>query len=115
MTSFLRFALGAFALGCVTHGAQAETGIASIYWEGSTLATGAPFNPSAVLCAHKTLPFHTIVRVTDLDTGRSIDCSIEDRGPYVTGRIIDLSLGASRALGLTVARGLARVSVEIVG
>lgn len=95
--------------------AHAEEGIASIYWQGTHLATGARFNPNEVLCAHKKLPFHTVVRVTDLDTGRSIDCPIKDRGPFIAGRIIDLSLGAANALGLSVAKGLTRVRVELLG
>lgn len=90
---------------------RAETGIGSVYWEGRYVASGARFYPDAVSCAHKTLPLGTTVRVTDLGTGRSISCVINDRGPFVRGRIVDLSRGAARALGMD---GLARVRVEVV-
>lgn len=91
--------------------ALAETGVASWYGpeSGSTMANGKHFYPDRVSCAHKTLPLGTRIRVTDLGTGRSITCIVTDRGPYIRGRIVDLSRGAARALGM---RGLAHVRVE---
>ena len=67
---------------------------------------------NAMTAAHKTLPFGTIVKVTDLDTGRSVRVRINDRGPFIQGRIIDLSRRAAERLGIR-GRGLAKVRVEI--
>ena len=93
--------------------AFAQSGIASYYWEGRSTASGERFNPNAMTAAHPTLPFGTQVRVTDKRTGRSVIVRINDRGPFVRGRIIDLSLGAARALGITAA-GIATVEVAVV-
>jgi rare lipoprotein A len=90
-----------------------ETGIASYYWQPQKLATGGWFNPNAYTAAHKYLPFWTRVRVTRLDNGDSVDVTINDRGPYVAGRIIDLSRAAAQSIGMT-GRGLARVRVTIL-
>jgi rare lipoprotein A len=65
----------------------------------------------ALTCAHPRAPFGTRLRVTDLETGRAVVVTVTDRGPFVPGRIVDLSLGAARALGI-VDRGLAKVRVE---
>jgi len=70
-------------------------------------------NPSAMTAAHKTLPFGTRVRVTDVSTQRSVVVRINDRGPFIKGRIIDLSTAAAQALGI-VGRGIAAVEVEVV-
>ena len=91
--------------------AHAQSGIASIY-EGGKTANGEFARPSAMTAAHKTLPFGTLVRVTNRQSGRSVVVRINDRGPYVQGRIIDLMPAAARAIGCS---GLARVDVEIVG
>ncbi len=88
-----------------------ETGIASYYWQPQRVASGGWFNPNAMTAAHKTLPFGTQVRVTRLDNGNSVTVTINDRGPYVAGRIIDLSRAAAQSLGIT-GQGLARVSVS---
>ncbi len=64
--------------------------------------------------AHKTLPFGTRVRVKHLSSGRSVDVVINDRGPYVAGRIIDLSKAAAGQIGMT-GQGVARVSMEVLG
>ncbi len=87
-----------------------ETGIASVFWEGSRLATGARFYPDEVLCAHRSLALGTVVKVTI--GSRSIECPILDRGPWIKGRILDLSRGAARALGVT--DGLANVRIEVL-
>ncbi len=91
-------------------GSGAETGVASYYWQPQPLASGGRFNPNAMTAAHKTLPFGTRVRVTDKKTGRTVDVTINDRGPYIAGRIIDLSKAAAASLGITD-RGIAPVSV----
>ena len=57
-------------------------------------------NPNAMTAAHKTLPLGSVVRVVDQRTGRSVQVTINDRGPYIKGRIIDLSKGAARQLGM---------------
>ena len=103
---------GALALVCAPVLA-AETGIASFYWHGQKTANGERFNPEGMTAAHRTLRFGTVVRVTDLATGRSVVVRINDRGPFIRGRIIDLSRGAARSLGIT-GRGIAPVRVEIV-
>jgi rare lipoprotein A len=89
-------------------------GMASFYWEPQALASGGRFNPNALTAAHKTLPFGTRVRVTHLGNGRSVEVKINDRGPYVAGRIIDLSKAAAGIIGMT-AQGVARVAVEVLG
>src|SRR4051812_10484069 len=91
----------------------AQTGIASYYWEGRSTASGERFNPNGMTAAHRTLPFGTHVRVTDRKTGRSVVVRINDRGPFIGGRVIDLSLGAARALGITAA-GVASVDIAVV-
>ena len=77
----------------------AEFGVASSYSTGARTANGELFDPFKISAAHRTLPFGTRVTVLDLQTGRSIVVRINDRGPFVKGRIIDLSKGAARALG----------------
>jgi len=88
--------------------------MASYYWQPQALASGGRFNPNGLTAAHKTLPFGTRVRVTHLGNGRSVEVKINDRGPYVAGRIIDLSKAAASVIGLT-AQGVARVGLEILG
>lgn len=91
-----------------------ETGVASYYWEPQALASGGRFNPNAMTAAHKTLPFGTRVRVTHLGNGNSVDVVINDRGPYIAGRIIDLSKRAAQDIGMT-GSGVARVKMAILG
>jgi rare lipoprotein A (peptidoglycan hydrolase) len=91
-----------------------ESGIASYYWQPQRLAGGGWFNPDAYTAAHKTLPLGTRVRVTRADNGSSVDVLINDRGPYVSGRVIDLSRRAAQSIGMT-GQGLARVRVNVIG
>jgi rare lipoprotein A len=91
-----------------------QTGVASYYWQPQRVASGGWFNPRAMTAAHKTLPFGTKVRVTHLGSGRSVDVTINDRGPYIGGRIIDLSTAAAEQLGMRSA-GLAKVKLEVLG
>jgi len=96
---------------------QGERGIASWYgrpYHGRKTASGEIYNMYGVSAAHRTLPFGTNVRVHDLDNGRVVQVRINDRGPFVEGRIIDLSYGAARSLGM-VGPGVARVKLEILG
>jgi rare lipoprotein A len=91
--------------------ASAQEGIASVY-SGERTANGEYAYASGLTAAHRTLPFGTRVRVTNHQTGRSVVVRINDRGPFVAGRIIDLTPAAARALGMD---GLAHVSVDILG
>lgn len=90
------------------------TGTASYYWQPQQLASGGQFNPNALTAAHKTLPFGTRVRVTNIGNGRSVDVTINDRGPYVGGRIIDLSKAAAGSINMQ-GQGLAQVRMEVIG
>jgi rare lipoprotein A len=92
----------------------AEEGLASSYadrLQGRLTASGAPYDPEAFTCAHRSRPFGQRVRVTDLETGHSVLVTVIDRGPWVAGRVVDLSRAAARALGM-LGRGVARVRVE---
>jgi rare lipoprotein A len=94
-----------------------ERGIASWYGEdfhGRLTANGELYDVQAFTAAHRTLPLGTIVRVTNADNGKQVHVRINDRGPYVDGRIIDLSLASARELGM-VAGGTAPVQLEVVG
>lgn len=95
-------------------GGGGQTGVASFYWQPQRLATGGWFNPNAMTAAHRTLPFWTRVRVTHLGNGRSVDVVINDRGPYIGGRIIDLSRAAAGAIGMQ-GQGIAQVRVQVLG
>jgi rare lipoprotein A len=74
--------------------------VTAYYWEGSHTASGQPFNPHAMTAAHRTLPFGTHLNVTNPRTGQSVEVIVNDRGPYVSGVGLDLSLGAAQAIGL---------------
>ncbi len=91
-----------------------EIGIASWYGSesGSKTAMGSRFFPGGLSAAHKTLPLPSTVRVTNLHNGRSIVLVVNDRGPFKNNRIIDLSHGAAKKIGLT---GLAKVKVDYIG
>jgi rare lipoprotein A len=88
----------------------AQTGKASYYKHGRKTANGERFNPMGLTAAHRTLPFGTRVLVTNLNNGRSVIVRINDRGPFAHGRVIDLSLGAAKVVGL-VSSGVAKVKV----
>ena len=93
--------------------ASAESGIASVYaYSGGRSASGERAAPSGLTAAHRSLPFGTLVRVTNAATGRSVVVRINDRGPFVAGRVIDLTPAAAQALGFS---GLAHVTLEVVG
>jgi rare lipoprotein A len=89
------------------------SGLASYYGNesGSKTASGQRFNQNAMTAAHRTLPFGTKLRVTHGD--RSVVVTINDRGPFIRGRVLDLSTGAARAVGLTGA-GVGRVTAEVI-
>jgi rare lipoprotein A (peptidoglycan hydrolase) len=92
-------------------------GVASYYggrFHGRRTASGVRFDMNGLTAAHRTLPFGTRVRVTHLGNGRTVDVRINDRGPYIGGRIIDLSRGAAGAIGMHH-QGVARVKVTVLG
>lgn len=91
-----------------------SNGVASYYWQPQRVASGGWFNPNAMTAAHKTLPFGTRVRVTHAANGRSVIVRINDRGPYIRGRTIDLSRAAASIIGMT-GQGVARIRMEVLG
>lgn len=96
--------------------AATEVGLASYYadkYHGRTTANGETFDMNALTAAHRTLRFGTLVRVTQLENNRSVIVRINDRGPFIEGRVIDLSRAAAEQLQITRA-GLAKVKVEII-
>jgi rare lipoprotein A len=95
---------------------SSQSGMASYYGSesGSQTASGQRFNPSAMTAAHRTLPFGTKVRVTNKNNGKSVIVTINDRGPFIRGRIIDLSTAAAGVIGMRGA-GVARVTVDRLG
>jgi len=88
-------------------------GLASFYGSPQQTANGEQFNPRALTAAHRTLPFGTKVRVTNVRSGRTVTVRINDRGPFVPGRVIDLSQAAAAELGI-VGRGIAKVKLDVV-
>jgi rare lipoprotein A len=92
---------------------DASYGLASFYGHESQTASGERFNPGELTAAHRTLPFGTRVRVTNMTTGKSVTVRINDRGPYVPGRVVDVSHSAAESLGI-VRQGVAKVKVDVV-
>lgn len=94
-----------------------QSGTASWYGKelaGRPTASGDPFRPGLRTAAHPTLPFGTVLKVTRVDTGRSVRVVVNDRGPYAKGRIIDLAQRAARRLDMIDA-GVAKVELRVVG
>jgi|SRR5215475_110501 len=92
------------------------TGTASWYGDphhGRETASGEIFDKTSLTAAHRTLPFGTRVAVTNLDNGRTVEVRVNDRGPFVAGRLIDLSEGAARSLG-RIGVGLMRVRIRVI-
>ncbi len=115
-TSMPRYRRGESSPPVKPGGRFVQIGIASYYAEdfhGKLTASGETFNMYELSAAHKTLPLGTVVRVTNLDNGKSVVVPINDRGPFVKNRIIDLSYGAAKVLGM-IGPGTARVRVEVL-
>ncbi|MEE4209172.1 MAG: septal ring lytic transglycosylase RlpA family protein [Parvularcula sp.] len=96
--------------------AKTLQGIASFYaasLDGNRTANGETYDHGALTAAHKTLPFGTKLKVTNLENGKSVIVTVNDRGPYAKGRILDLSGAAARALGM-IETGTARIRAEIL-
>jgi rare lipoprotein A len=95
--------------------ASQQEGLASVYakhFNGRNTASGERYDSRALTAAHRTLPLGTEIRVTNLENGKSVRVRINDRGPHVRGRIVDLSSSAAAALGFST--GVARVRIEIL-
>jgi rare lipoprotein A len=112
MKLFYRMLAAAWIGLTVTADAGVE-GMASYYKSGRLTANGERFNPHGLTAAHRKLPFGTRVKVTNVRTGKSVVVRINDRGPFISGRVIDLSLGAAKVIGLTHS-GVARVSYTVI-
>jgi len=98
------------------HTAKAQNssfGVASFYTEGSQTASGEKFDTHELTAASPTLPFGTRLRVTNVSNGRSVVVRINDRGPFVAGRVVDVSYSAADTLGM-VGRGTAKVKLDVV-
>lgn len=91
----------------------ASHGIASFYTEGTKTASGEKFDPNELTAAHPTLPFGTRLRVTNVTSGQSVTVRVNDRGPYVRGRVVDVSHAAAESLGM-VEGGVAKVKLDVV-
>lgn len=107
--------IGFLTLGGFDSGVAARSivGLASYYKSGKKTANGESFNPNGMTAAHRTLPFGTKVLVTNLRNGKSVVVRINDRGPFIRGRVIDLSLGAAKLVELT-SSGVAKVKYSIL-
>ena len=91
----------------------ASQGIASFYTEDQQTANGEKFDTRDLTAAHRTLPFGTRLRVTNVVTGRSVTVRVNDRGPYIPGRVVDVSGSAANELGI-VESGIAKVKLDVV-
>jgi rare lipoprotein A len=91
----------------------ATYGVASFYSYDPHTASGEKFDKRELTAAHRTLPFGTRLRVTDVNTGKSVTVRVNDRGPFVAGRVVDVSASAAETLGIT-AKGVAKVKVDVV-
>jgi rare lipoprotein A len=108
--TMIRPICAALAISCLSASAFAETCVASRYgYSGSRTASGERMDPNAMTAAHRTKPFGSHVTVTSHSSGQSVTVRINDRGPFVKGRCIDLSTGAARVLGIA---GTAMVSLR---
>jgi peptidoglycan lytic transglycosylase len=88
-------------------------GLASFYRHHTRTASGEKFDERELTAAHRTLPFGTRLRVTSVATGRSVTVRVNDRGPFVQGRVVDLSYSAAQEIGM-VGRGVTKVKVDVV-
>ena len=101
-----------FTLALTAVAEATTTGLASYYTMGKRTANGERYNYNGFTCAHRNLPFGTFLKVTNLRNKRFVIVRVNDRGPFVKGRVLDVSLGAARELGM-LSQGVARVSYEI--
>lgn len=97
----------------VTEPRNPALGLASYYSEGTRTASGERFDARELTAAHPTLPFGTRLRVTNVATGKSVTVRVNDRGPFVRGRVVDVSYSAAESLGM-VGHGVAKVKLDVV-
>ncbi len=100
----------------ITENGEPVTGIASFYadkFHGRKTANGEIFDQNKMTAAHRTYPFGTVVQVTSLANGKSVEVRINDRGPFVKGRIIDLSRSAAKEIGM-IGAGTAKVEIRVI-
>ena len=93
-----------------------QEGVASFYADslaGRRTASGARYDPKEATCAHRSLPFGTVLRVEEIETGKSVVCVVNDRGPFVEGRVVDVSKSVAQELGFQE-RGLTRVRLHVI-
>ena len=90
-----------------------SSGLASFYTEGTKTASGETFNAHQFTAAHRTLAFGTRLRVTNVTTGRSVTVRVNDRGPFIPGRVVDVSYAAAEALGM-IEPGIAKVKMDVL-
>lgn len=109
--SVLSFVLFVFTLAAPAN--AFTVGLASFYKYGRVTANGEVFKPMGLTAAHRKLPFGTFLKVTNLRNGESVIVRVNDRGPFIKGRILDLSLGAAKKIGLTNS-GVAKISFTIL-
>lgn len=112
--TFLLLAAAGLLVAPTNPSLAAQSGIASVYStkDGLKTASGARMRDNAMAAAHRSLPFGSKVRVTNRRNGKTVVVTINDRGPFIRGRIIDLTPAGARALGFS---GLTRVTIDIVG
>ncbi len=116
---FLAGMIASSIIGCASpllKGAATQEGLASYYgkeFEGRKTSSGEIFHPNDLTAAHRTYPFGTVLRVTNLKNGDQVQVRVNDRGPVKPERIIDLSYGAAKVIGLD-RMGLARVRLEVI-
>jgi rare lipoprotein A len=103
----------AIAVAAVPAQAKDLTGSASWYQHGARTANGESFNPDGMTAAHRSLPFGTQLKVTNLRNGKTVKVRVNDRGPFTGGRILDVSRGAARHLGM-ISSGTAKVKIEVL-
>jgi rare lipoprotein A len=99
------------------HNGTRQSGIGSWYggrWHGTRTANGERYDQNSLTAAHRTLPFNTLVKVTNQRNGRSVVVRINNRGPHVRGRVLDLSVAAARQIG-SYSGGLTPVELEVIG
>lgn len=123
VTAFLQLLYGLFIISCtITENEQIgpecliETGIASWYgsfFHGKLTASGEPYDMESLTAAHKTLPFNTIVHVVNANNNKSVTVRINNRGPFIEGRVIDLSRKAASEIGI-LTEGLAEVEIYLL-
>jgi rare lipoprotein A len=106
---------GFLAMGVFASEAAAKPGFgwASYYKSGKRTANGEHFNPNGLTAAHRSLPFGTKVLVTNLKNGKSVVVRINDRGPFIRGRVMDLSFGAAKVVGLSQS-GTAKIKYAVL-